>query len=210
MDHPFQWGMMTATFAAEDLSCAIAFKLHGQLGVSNHCTSHSTGVLYSVFEMQLKFCKCTARKISGKQYLSFSCLEGVMDKINVRDYMAKDLIVFRPDEDIYKAIDTLVKAEISGAPVVDDDGKLVGIISQKDCLRILANGVFHNAPAGVVSQYMTEAVMTIDPDTDIFTVVDLFLNTVYRRIPVVENDVVVGQISRRDILRAIQHMTSKS
>ena len=133
-----------------------------------------------------------------------------MEKINVRDYMTKDLIVFKPDEGIYAAIDTLVKAEISGGPVVDDDGKLVGIISQKDCLRILANGVFHNAPAGEVRQYMTEAVMTIDPDTDIFTVVDLFLNTVYRRLPIVENGVVIGQISRRDILQAIQHMASKS
>lgn len=133
-----------------------------------------------------------------------------MDKISVRDFMAKDLIVFKPSDDIYKAIDTLVKAEISGAPVVDEDGKLVGIISQKDCLRILANGVFHNAPAGEVRQYMTEAVMTIEPEMDIFTVVDIFLNTVYRRLPIVEDGVVVGQVSRRDILRAIQHMAGKS
>lgn len=133
-----------------------------------------------------------------------------MDKMSVREIMAKDLIVFKPTDDIYNAIDTLVKAEISGAPVVDDDGKLVGIISQKDCLRILANGVFHNDPAGAVNQYMTEAVMTIDPDMDIFTVVDIFLNTVYRRLPIVENNVVVGQVSRRDILRAIQQMSAQT
>lgn len=133
-----------------------------------------------------------------------------MDKMSVREIMAKDLIVFKPTDDIYNAIDTLVKAEISGAPVVDDDGKLVGIISQKDCLRILANGVFHNDPAGAVNQYMTEAVITIDPDMDIFTVVDIFLNTVYRRLPIVENNVVVGQVSRRDILRAIQQMSAQT
>lgn len=133
-----------------------------------------------------------------------------MDKICVGDFMAKDLVVFTPDTDIYVAIDTLVKSEISGAPVVDDAGKLIGIISQKDCLRTLANGVFHDAPAGPVNEYMTEAVMHISPDMDIFTVADLFLNNVYRRIPVVENDVVVGQISRRDILRAIQHMSGKA
>jgi len=132
-----------------------------------------------------------------------------MKNLNVRDFMAKDLIVFKPEDDIYQAIDTLVKAEVSGAPVVDDEGKLAGIISQKDCLRILATGVFHNAPGGRVSEYMTEAVMTIEPDMDIFTVADIFLNTVYRRIPIVENGMVVGQISRRDILRAIQHMAEK-
>jgi len=129
-----------------------------------------------------------------------------MDKINVGDFMAKELVVFKPEMDIYSAIDALVQKKISGAPVVNDEGKLVGIISQKDCLRILANGVFHDAPAGPVSEYMTEAVMSIGPEMDIFTVADLFLNNVYRRIPVVENDIVVGQISRRDVLCAIQKM----
>ena len=133
-----------------------------------------------------------------------------MDKICVRDFMAKELVVFTPEMDIYSAIDELVQSEISGAPVVDDEGKLIGIISQKDCLRTLANGVFHDAPAGPVSEYMTEAVMSIGPDTDMFTVADIFLNNVYRRIPVVENGVVVGQISRRDILRAIQHMVGSA
>ena len=132
-----------------------------------------------------------------------------MDRVTVRDYMTKELVVFTPDMDIYAAIDALVKSEISGAPIVDENGKLVGIISQKDCLRTLANGVFHDAPAGPVSEYMTEAVMSIGPDMDIFTVADLFLNNVYRRIPVVEDDVVIGQISRRDILRAIQHMVGE-
>lgn len=132
-----------------------------------------------------------------------------MDTNTVRDIMAKDLVVFKPDQKIYDAIDVLVKSEISGAPVVDEDGQLIGIISQKDCLRILANGVFHNNPAGLVEQYMTEAVMTIDPDMDIFTVANLFLNNVYRRLPVVEDGQVVGQVSRRDVLRAIQQMANR-
>ncbi len=133
-----------------------------------------------------------------------------MDKIKVGDFMTKELIVFTPDIDIYTAIDELVKAKISGAPIVDDQGKLIGIISQKDCLRILANGVFHDAPAGPVREYMTEAVMSIGPEMDIFTVADIFLNNVYRRIPVVENDLVVGQISRRDVLCAIQKMVGSA
>ncbi len=133
-----------------------------------------------------------------------------MDKINVGDFMAKKVVVFKPEMDIYAAIDKLVKSAISGAPVVDDNGKLIGIISQKDCLRTLANGVFHSAPAGPVSEYMTEAVMSIGPEMDIFTVADLFLNNVYRRIPVVENDIVVGQISRRDVLCAIQKMVGNT
>jgi len=133
-----------------------------------------------------------------------------MDNIRVKDFMAKKLVVFKPNTDIYVAIDELVQKEISGAPVVDDDGKLIGIISQKDCLRVLANGVFHNNPAGTVDHYMTEAVMSIGSDMDMFTVADLFLNNVYRRIPVVDNGVVVGQISRRDVLKAIQIMAGRA
>jgi len=129
-----------------------------------------------------------------------------MDKVRVRDFMAKKLITFKEDQDIYAAIDILVKEGISGAPVVDDRQHLVGILSQKDCIRILANGVFHSRPAGPVKDYMSEIVMTIDPDADMFTVADLFLNNVYRRIPVVEDEKVVGQISRRDVLVAIQAM----
>ncbi len=129
-----------------------------------------------------------------------------MRKISVRDFMAKKLITFKPDTPIYVAIDTLVKNEISGASVVDDKGRLVGIVSEKDCLRILASGVFHNEPSGTVSNYMTEAVVTVQADTDIFTAADLFLKNIYRRMPVVEDRKVIGQLSRRDVLRAIQEI----
>jgi len=53
-------------------------------------------------------------------------------------------------------------------------------------------------------------VMSIDPDVDIFTVADIFLNNVYRRIPVVESGVVVGQVSRRDVLSSIQKLASQA
>lgn len=132
-----------------------------------------------------------------------------MEKTTVRDFMAKNLVTFTEDMDLYAAIEALIKHGISGAPVVDEYSRLVGILSQKDCIRVLANGVFHSRPAGPVKDYMTEVVMTIDPDTDMFTVADLFLNNVYRRIPVVEDEKVVGQVSRRDVLHAIQTLSGK-
>lgn len=132
-----------------------------------------------------------------------------MRKISVRDFMTKKVITFRPDTRIEVAIDTLVKNEISGASVVDGKGRLVGIVSEKDCLRILANGVYHHEPGGTVEEYMTEAVVSIHADTDIFTVADLFLKNIYRRMPVVEEGRVIGQVSRRDVLRAIQEIKDK-
>jgi CBS domain-containing protein len=63
-------------------------------------------------------------------------------------YMVKlrDLITFRPDDDINKIIDIIIDKKISGAPVLDEDGKLVGIISENDCLRIIVDQAYHNMP----------------------------------------------------------------
>ena len=69
----------------------------------------------------------------------------------------------------------LLKNNISGAPVTDNNNNLVGILSEKDCLRIFANGSFHGMPGGSVDQYMTKAVSTVDISTDLFSVADKFL-----------------------------------
>jgi len=124
----------------------------------------------------------------------------------VRDFMAKDLITFSPDMDVYKAIDIMVSKKISGASVIDENQKMVGILSEKDCLRILAHDAYHNLPGGTVADYMSEIVMTVHPNTDIFSAAVIFLQNHYRRLPVVENDKLVGQISRRDVLKAIQKL----
>lgn len=126
----------------------------------------------------------------------------------VTKYMAKDLITFRPEQDIYEAIDLILKHKISGAPVLDSRGQLVGLLSEKDCLRVMISSAYHNEPIGVrrVSDYMTVNVVTISPDKDVLDVANLFLGSNYRRFPVVENGKLLGQVSRRDILRAANDM----
>jgi CBS domain-containing protein len=125
-------------------------------------------------------------------------------------YMVKlrDLITFRPDDDINKIIDIIIDKKISGAPVLDEDGKLVGIISEKDCLRIIVDQASHNMPnsSPKVSDYMTTSVKTLSRDSDVVEAASVFLNTAVRRMPVVENGTLIGQISRRDILRAAKNI----
>ncbi len=131
-----------------------------------------------------------------------------MERIpRAKDFMIKDVITFHPDTDVYEAIHILLERKISGTPIVQDD-KIVGVLSEKDCLRILANGKFHELPGGSVSNYMSTPVHTIHPDADIFAVADIFLKNHFRRVPVVKDGKLVGQISRRDILRAIQEEDS--
>ena len=128
---------------------------------------------------------------------------------NVREFMDKSYITLTPEMDVYRAIDIMLKGGITGAAVVDHKERLVGVLSEKDCLRTLVHGAYSELPSGKVSDYMTEEVTTIHPDLDIFTVADKFLNCPYRRLLVVEDGKLVGQITRRDLLRAIQKLHSK-
>lgn len=129
---------------------------------------------------------------------------------SVVNYMVKanDMITFKPDQSIHEVIDIIIEKRISGAPVLDDDRKLVGIISEKDCLRIIVDQAYHNLPSDnqKVSDYMTAKVKTISPETDVVSAANDFLSTPIRRMPVVENGVLLGQISRRDILRAAKNI----
>jgi len=125
----------------------------------------------------------------------------------VRDFMDKSFITLTPEMDVYRAIDIMLKGGITGAAVVDAKEHLVGVLSEKDCLRTLVYDAYSLLPSGKVSDFMTERPVTIYADLDIFTVADKFINSTFRRLLVVdEDDRLIGQITRRDLLRAIQKM----
>lgn len=122
------------------------------------------------------------------------------------DIMAKQLVTVQPETCSYDAIVLLLKHEISGMPVVDEQGKLVGILSERDCLKTLVEARYHESPAALVRELMSTSVETVGPESDIFEIARFFLNNRYRRLPVVEGDRLLGQISRRDVLRAMEEM----
>ena len=127
----------------------------------------------------------------------------------VRNFMDKSFITLTPEMDVYRAIDIMLRGNITGAAVVDQKERLVGVLSEKDCLRTLVHGAYSSLPSGKVSDFMTTEVDTIHPDLDVFTVADKFLNCTYRRLLVVEDGKLVGQITRRDLLRVIQKFHEK-
>lgn len=119
---------------------------------------------------------------------------------------ADELITFRADTPIMKVVDDLLGHRITGAPVLDDQGEVMGLIDDKDCLRILFDVAYHNEPIGdaTVENYTTNVMKTISATADVMDVANTFLTTKYKRLLVVDDDDrLVGQISRRDILRAI-------
>lgn len=125
-----------------------------------------------------------------------------MKSVKVSDYMARKLVTFGPNDNVVAAMSALLDAKISGAPVVDADGRLVGILSEVDMMEVVIQDSYYNENTGVVSQYMQHNVDTVEPETDIYTVAKRFRQEHRRRFPVVKNGRLVGQISRRDVLRA--------
>ncbi len=124
----------------------------------------------------------------------------------VEDYMARKLVTAGPQTTTAEAIGLLLKHEISGMPVVDDDGDLVGILSERDCLKPLVDSQYFESPSTCVADVMSTELKTVLPETGIMKIAELFLNSRYRRLPVLENGHLVGQISRCDVLRAIREV----
>ena len=122
----------------------------------------------------------------------------------VKDYMARTLVTFKPDTSVLDAVHVLVKNRIAGAPVVDDEGNLIGMLSELDCMKVALQAGYHSAYGGPVRDYMSEGVQTVNIDMSIVDLAQVFIDTKYRRFPVTDNNRLVGQISRRDVLRALE------
>ena len=73
----------------------------------------------------------------------------------VADIMATRLVTFSPDTNIHEAIRILLEKRISGAPVVDAAGALVGVLSKKDCLKIVFSSRYHDDRGGPVRDFMS-------------------------------------------------------
>lgn len=139
--------------------------------------------------------------------------KGVHQYRPVTDYMTKDVITFTPDQSIADAMDIFLEHRVSGAPVVNENGKIVGILSEIDCLRIMVDEAYHNLHHGkiTVSEYMSNNVNTVSVDMDVLDCAQKFLRTHYRRFPVVDvQGRLKGQVSRRDILQATRDLKTST
>ena len=127
----------------------------------------------------------------------------MLKSIKVRDYMTTQLITFHPEMDIFEAIALLKNHRISGAPVIDHQGQLCGLLTEGDCLTAIIKDIYYTEAGGKVSDYMSTDVATISPEDDIVDIAVEFQKQKRKRFPVVKDGELVGQISQRDILRAV-------
>ena len=127
-----------------------------------------------------------------------------MKSVKVADYMTHKLVTFHPRMNVVEALSLILDHGISGAPVVDDDGNLVGVLSEVDLMSVVTQDSYYNEGMGIVADYMKTQVDTVDPDSDIYALAARFMKEHRRRYPVVKGGKLVGQISRRDVLRALR------
>lgn len=122
----------------------------------------------------------------------------------VKDYMSTSLVTFKAKDNIMDVAEKLIKNKISGGCVVDEDHKLIGLISEGDCMKQISDSRYYNMPMddATVEKRMTCNVETIDGDMNVMDAAKLFIEKRFRRFPIVEYGKLVGQISQSDVLRA--------
>jgi CBS domain-containing protein len=116
----------------------------------------------------------------------------------IKDFMTEDIVSVDPDDTVEEVISLMLEHGISGLPVVDMSGQLVGVVTEFDLLDMVWDP---NTDKNKVYHYMTRDVYAVDVDDDFCNIVDLFGRLSVRRLPVMEGDRLVGIVSRRDLLR---------
>ena len=132
--------------------------------------------------------------------------------ILVEDYMSRKLVTFSPDQSILEVMESFAKNRISGGPVLDDNGFLVGIVSEADCMKQISESRYFNQPIGdrVVEDFMTKEVETIPNDMSIFDAAGIFHKSGRRRLPVMKDGLLIGQISRKDVVIAALKLSAEN
>lgn len=124
--------------------------------------------------------------------------------VTVRDIMHTNIISVAPNALIEHALDLMIEQKISGLPVVDHDGKLVGLISEFDALELMCDESHEYWPVEPVAGLMTTCVESVSPELLVSDLAHIFHDGSIRRFPVIEDGRLVGIVSRRDVVKAIR------
>jgi len=129
----------------------------------------------------------------------------MLRSVEMKDFIQKDPVKVKADDDVYEAIRLLSAYRVSGVCVVDDGGYLVGILSELDCLKAILSSVYNKSPVGKVGEFMTKEVITVKATDNIVDVASDMLKFKHRRRPVISDDgLLIGQVTCRQILNAVK------
>lgn len=127
----------------------------------------------------------------------------IFKDLRAKDIMVSKPLAFHPDRRLLDAVRALIDQRIPGAPVVDGQGNLVGVLTERAFLEAVVVAGYHAEGGGSVGDHMQTDVQTVNVDASLFDVAMLFIETAFRWFPVVDENRLVGVIARREVLRAI-------
>ncbi len=123
-----------------------------------------------------------------------------MKQLTARDVMTAPVVSMTPDRPLTEALRLLLDQSISGLPVIDDEGRVVGILSEHDIINFVLDGQASNT---TVAEAMTTDVVAFPPEAPVESLANCFLSKRLRRVPVVEHGRLIGIVCRRDVLREL-------
>ncbi|WP_211826473.1 CBS domain-containing protein [Kistimonas asteriae] len=133
-----------------------------------------------------------------------------MRSITVADCMTRRVVALVPEMEVVEAIRILLKHKITAAPVLDSNHKLVGILSESDCLSATLTSSYYSQDFGLVSEYMTASVMSAGEEDSVLDVYERFMKQRAVRVPVLdEQGRLVGILSPKDLMRAVLEFYEK-
>lgn len=122
----------------------------------------------------------------------------------VEHYMGRDLVTVSPQTELMHAVRKMIECDVSGLLVVEPDQNLVGIVTERDCIAAASAAGYYSEWGGPVRRFMTAPVETVEPGESLIDVAARMASSTFRRFPVVDDGRLVGLLSRRDVLRALE------
>ena len=124
--------------------------------------------------------------------------------LSVRHYMSNRLATLYENQDMREAVNIFTDRNLFGGAVMDNRGNLVGILSVTDCIDAALRSGYHSGWRGTVGEKMSRDVRTVDAEDSILDVAKMFMDDHYRRYPVLDDNRVIGVITRLDVLKALR------
>lgn len=114
----------------------------------------------------------------------------------------RKLLTLSPEQDVHTAMEMLLQRSCSGAPVIDSNEQFLGVFSEKTCMGFIIEAAYNNLPGATVREFTDpDSNRLIDADTDLHSIARIFMNVPYGRLPVMDANRIIGQLSRRDVLQ---------
>lgn len=122
----------------------------------------------------------------------------------VRKYMKKASRTFHVDDKMREAMAALARSSFTAIPVIDDDGLVVGLLTEKDVVRTIIQWAYDQRAGGGVGNYMSKLEVMVTPDMDLLTAARAFLECNFSCLPVMDGDRIAGRLIRHDVLKGIE------